>query len=360
MRRAFLLVLAGAAACNGGALSPPISNNQFDDPCDPGSSSGATGTLPPVDAGATPVSLPGGAAGIGFDDLGFSPTLAQILVPAGRTGMLDLVDPSSEAVTQVGGFSAQGTYGGDDTFGVTSAVEGNGTVYAMDRTAKTLAVVDARKKAIVGSTTLAATPGYVRYVGTTNELWVTEPGAHQIEVFAPASDASAGPTQSAVIAVADGPESLVVDDGAKRAYTHTTTATVAIDVAGRAIAAEWPNGCSTSRGIAVDTSHGWVLSACEEGKLVVLDAQSGATIGSVTVGAGVDQIAYDALRMRAYVPGPAAAAMSVVKLGSNGVPTALGSVETPNDSHCAVTPGGGSVFVCAPSQGALLFVRDPF
>jgi len=41
-------------------------------------------------------------------------------------------------------------------------------------------------------------------------------------------------------------------------------------------------------------------------------------------------------------------------------PTLLGSVQTPKDSHCAVTNGGGSVYVCAPSAGAVLFIQDPF
>jgi DNA-binding beta-propeller fold protein YncE len=103
------------------------------------------------------------------------------------------------------------------------------------------------------------------------------------------------------------------------------------------------------------------MAACQEGKVVVLDASTGATLGSVSVGgSGVDQIAYDAQRTRLYVPAPGMSAMSVVALGSNGVPSVLGSVDTANDAHCAVTAGAGAVFVCAPSRGALLFVKDPF
>jgi hypothetical protein len=42
--------------------------------------------------------MPGGQAGIGFDDLRFSPELGRVVVPAGRTGRVDLVDPRSHAV----------------------------------------------------------------------------------------------------------------------------------------------------------------------------------------------------------------------------------------------------------------------
>jgi hypothetical protein len=368
-----LSLLAGHAgavlvACNGsGALRSPTSDNQADDPCDPGGGSTNTGPAQAVDAGSAPVPMPGGSGGIGFDDLRFSATLSTLLVPAGRTGSLDFVDPSSEAVSFVSGFSSQATYDGEDTFGVTTADEGNAIVYAADRTSKMLAVVDPKGKTILSQTTLAATPGYVRYVAPTNEVWVTEPAMQQIEIFALGTSPSTAPTHAATIGVGGGPESLeiAVPPGAldagkpAYAYTNTASATVQIDVATRAVTATWSNGCATSRGIAVDAANGWVMPACEEGMVVILSTQ-GATLGTATVGAGVDQIAYDPQTLRLYVPSPTAAAMSIISLGANGAPKVLGSVEVQNDTHCAVTNGGGSVYVCAPSEGALLFIQDPF
>ncbi len=371
--RAFALLAGPAAAallaaCSGnGAIRPPVSDNQSDDPCDPGGGSVTTGPTLAVDAGAAPLPLPGGSGGIGFDDLRFSSTLSMLLVPAGRTGDLDLVDPSSESISPVTGFSTAPTYSGDDTFGVTSADEGNAIVYAVDRTSMKLAVVDPKAKTILSQVMLAATPGYVRYVAPTHEVWVTEPSQQQIEVFTLGATPSTPPMHAATIAVAGGAESLEIavpttalDAGGRAyAYTHTPTTTVAIDVAGRSVATTWSNGCATAMGIAVDSTNGWVVSACAEGMLVVQTNQ-GATIGTVNVGAGVDQIAYDPQTLRLYAPGPATSTMSIVSLAANGAPTLLGSVQTPKDSHCAVTNGGGSVYVCAPSAGALLFIQDPF
>jgi DNA-binding beta-propeller fold protein YncE len=365
MHRAFLslLVLIGASsltvlACGGsGALAPPRSDNQADDPCDPGGGGTTNSAAPPVDAGAQPVVLPGGDGGIGFDDLRFSSTLSTLLVPAGRTGDLDLVDPSSEEVTPISGFATAPTYT-DDSVSVTSADEGNTIIYATDRTSSTLMVID--QKAIVSHVALAATPGYVRYAAPTNEVWVTEPSAQQIEVFTLGTSPSTAPVHSTVIPVSGGPEFLEIDAATKRAYTNTTTATVAIDVAGHTVVSTWPNGCATSRGLALDSTNGWVMAACEEGMVVVLAAQGGATIGTVPVGAGVEQITYDPQRLRLYVPSPTASAMSVVSLGTTGSPTVLGSIQTTSDAHCAVTSGGGEVYVCAPSRGVLLFNNDPF
>ncbi len=354
--------MAALLCCGGdGAIRPPISDSQDEDDSDqPTTGGGVRGPMPPADAGAAPVALPGGAAGIGFDDMGFSATLGYVLVPAGRTGELDLVDPSSEEISPVGGFSTAATYVGGDTFGVTSADEGNALVYAVDRTSRTLAVVDPRQKAIVAHTTLAATPGYVRYVAPTNEVWVTEPSMQQIEVFTLSGSAPTAPVHAMTIGVGSGPESLEIDALHRTAFTHQTNATVAIDVVAHQIVSTWPNGCTTSRGLAVDPGNGWVISACEEGLIVVLAEKGGATLGTVAVGGGVDRITYDDQRQRLYVPTPAVSELDIIGLAATGTPQVLGVERTTNDAHCAVTAGGGAVYVCAPSLGELLFIQDPF
>src|SRR5215472_2967970 len=143
--------------------------------CRSGASPGATGPTSPTDASpdaSTPVALPGGAGGIGFDDLGFAPGVHKVLAPAAATGNLDLVDPDTLAVTSIGGFSASpGSYGGGHDEGTTSADEGRGLIFAIDRTSTKLDVVDPSAKAIVASAKLAGSPDYVRWVGPTHEVW---------------------------------------------------------------------------------------------------------------------------------------------------------------------------------------------
>jgi hypothetical protein len=350
------LVLAGCG--NKSDLPEPLSNKQEDDPCDPGNGPTSTGSAP-VDAGSTPVVLPGGAGGIGFDDLRYSETLSRLLVPAGRSGSLDLVDPASEQVTAIGGFSSTSSYTGADSFGVTSADEANGVVYATDRTSSKLAIVDGHAKQILSTIALAATPGYVRYAQPTREVWVTEPGASAIEVFSTSADGGTGLAHAASISVA-GAESLEIDAVNHLAFTNAATSTQAIDVVSRKVTATWPNGCTTAKGIAVDPIKGWVLVACGEGRVVVLDEQSGNMLGAAATAGGVDQVAYDAHRVRLYVPAPAKSEMAVVTMNAKGTPTLVGAVQTTSDAHCVVTPGGGQVFVCVPSKGQLVFLFDPF
>src|SRR5215216_1528187 len=81
----------------------------------------------------TPVSLPDGSGGIGFDDLGYDAQLGRVLVPAGRTGNLDLIDPTTLNVTTIAGFSSQDLFGGGHGEGATSVDAGRGLLFAIDR-----------------------------------------------------------------------------------------------------------------------------------------------------------------------------------------------------------------------------------
>src|SRR5215469_15265513 len=134
------------------------------------------------DLAMRPLPLPNGAGGIGFDDLGFAPSLHKVLVPAGRSGNLDLVDPDTLAVTAIGGFSSANAFGGGHGQGVTSADAGRGLIFATDRDARKLNVIDPATRSVVATAPLASGPDYVRYVPDTNEVWVTEPRSGQIEV----------------------------------------------------------------------------------------------------------------------------------------------------------------------------------
>src|SRR2546430_15473371 len=88
----------------------------------------------------TPLPLPGGESGIGFDDLRFSSALDRLLVPAGRSGRLDLVDPKTRVIVEVQGFSSSRDGGRGHSQGTTSADDGEGRLFASDRSERMLGV----------------------------------------------------------------------------------------------------------------------------------------------------------------------------------------------------------------------------
>ena len=132
--------------------------------------------------GLIEIAIPGGKGGIGFDDLGFSSSLHKVLVPAGRTGNLDLIDPDTRQISSISGFAGSSRFGGGHGEGITSVDEGRGLLLVTDRTSRMLNVVDPKTRSVVSSARLASGPDYVRFVAETNEIWVTQPGAQRIEV----------------------------------------------------------------------------------------------------------------------------------------------------------------------------------
>ncbi len=317
---------------------------------------------PRPQVGTTFIEIPGGEGGIGFDDLRYSRSLDRVLVPAGRTGNLCLVDPGSGAIETIPGFGKAEGFAGGHGDGTTSVDEARGFLFAIDRTTKEVVVADPKSKRVVSKAPLAGDPDYVRFVASTKEVWVTEPDAEQIEVFDAGDVPASAPRSLARIAVPGGPESLVVDETRHRAYTHLWEGTsLAIDLKDRKIAARWPNGCGGSRGIALDEAKGFLFVGCAEGRAAVLDvAHDGQELSRATTGSGVDIIDYDPSRAHLYVPGAKSATLTILGVSDDGRLSVLGSSDVAKGSHCVATDGQGRAFVGDPERGGLIVVRDAF
>jgi hypothetical protein len=320
----------------------------------------ATAFAKPEIATPTKLALPGGDGGIGFDDLMFSASLHRVLVPAGRTGKLDLIDPKTQKIDAVSGFSADADkFAGGHGQGTTSADAGGGFIFASDRSRAEVEIVDPKTLEIVGSAKLASGPDYVRWVESAHEVWVTEPGKKQIELFALDSGKL---VRKGAIAVPGGPESLVIDGTRGRAYTHTWDDTsVVIDITKRKEVARWKNGCKASRGIALDEKRGLLFVGCDEGRATALDVtRNGKQVGAAETGKGVDIIAYAPALAHLYVPGGDSATLTIVGVGKGGKLDVLGSIAVAVDSHCVAADDAGHAYVCDPKHGALLVVTDPY
>jgi hypothetical protein len=309
----------------------------------------------------TRVPLPNGAPGIGFDDLRYAPVLKKVLAPGGRSGNLDLVDPATLAVTAIGGFSTSTTFAvGSHTSGTTSADEGNGVLFAIDHETQSVRVVDSATKAIVATTMLAGAPDYVRWVQSSSEVWVTEPGTGLEVLTVPPGGA---PVHATTIAVSGGPEAIVVDNTRHRVYTNSFAGqTYAIDIAQRTIVETWANGCTPpSLGIALDEARGFVFVACSAGSVVVLDvANGGKKLGQIAQGSGFDIISYNAVLHHLYVPGGTSARLAILGISAAGVPALLGTVPTAHGSQEVTADDRGNAWVADQAGGRLLKVADTY
>jgi hypothetical protein len=305
------------------------------------------------------IKMPGGAHGIGFDDIGYAPALHRITIPAGTTGNLVLMDPVTHALNVIPNVSAAPKV---KSFreGTTSAIYAEGYLFASDHDPTEIVTIDPRTHAVVARTKLASGPDYVRYVARSHEIWVTEPGKAQIQVFKLAVDPKPTLTPETVIPVAGGPESLEIDDQRNRAYSNLwKNKTVEMELTTHKVLAEWPNTCKGSSGIAIDEAHNHVFVACGEGKVVTLaPAENGKVIASAPAGAGIDIISYSPKLHHLYVPGARAATLTIFDVAVSGALKPVAEYRTAPHAHCVADDNDGHVFVCDPRAGAILAIDD--
>jgi DNA-binding beta-propeller fold protein YncE len=91
------------------------------------------------------------------------------------------------------------------------------------------------------------------------------------------------------------PETAVTD-GAGRVFVNLEDkAQIAeIDMATRSVAHVWDLAdCTEPTGLAIDREHARLFSGCHNSVLIVVDANSGKNIQKLSIGAGVDAVAFD-------------------------------------------------------------------
>jgi DNA-binding beta-propeller fold protein YncE len=303
------------------------------------------------------VAIPDGEHGLGFDDIGYSAALGRVVIPSASTGAINLIDPPSLAIEAIPIFAAAPVARRGHGEGVTSADAANGYIFATDRTSRKLGVINLSSRKMVASAALAGGPDYVRFVAPTHEIWVTEPRDHRIEIFS--LDRKMTPVHATFIDIPGGPESLMIDSAAGRAYANLwTDSTLAIDLKERKEVARWKNGCKGSRGLAFDAARNFLFVGCSEGKLQVLDPPSGKNLGEASSGVGVDIIAYNPNLSHLYLPGARSATMATIEISASGAAKVLGQVATAKGAHCAAADESNHVYVCDPHGGRILVFTD--
>jgi len=306
------------------------------------------------------VPVPGGEGGIGFDDIVYSAPLRRFVIPGGRTGSVFLLDGATRRLESLGSLSKLPIWKGGHGQSATSADVGRGTVFVVDRTTRRLVALPADGKGTPAEASLASGPDYVRWVEPTGEVWVTEPDAEAIEIFRFDPKPRPALVQSGRIAIADGPESLVVDPEHGRAFTNTWhDRTLGIALRERSVTGRWSNGCKGARGLDVDRTRGLLMVGCAEGGVAVIDTSGkGRVAGQAPTGAGVDIVAYVASTRRLYVPAGKAATLEAFEVQADGSLRSLWRQPAVPEAHCVAADDEGHVVVCDPPGGRVLVFED--
>lgn len=99
-------------------------------------------------------------------------------------------------------------------------------------------------------------------------------------------------------------EAMKLESGGSRIFLNATekSEVAVIDREKRAVVARWPvTGGKVNVGVALDEAHHRLFIACREGKLMVMDSDTGKVLQTLPIATGVDDIVYDPVSGRIYV-----------------------------------------------------------
>jgi DNA-binding beta-propeller fold protein YncE len=148
-------------------------------------------------------------------------------------------------------------------------------------------------------------------------------------------------------------------DGAGRVYVNVEDKSqlVAIDSKQQKIVARWPLAPGEEpTGLAIDPVHRRLFAGCSKSQtLVVLDADTGAVLGSAPIGAGQDGVAFDPKLGVALSANGRDGTLTVVGQGADGKFQAIKTINTVKTARTiAADPKTGRVYMpCTlPAQGS--------
>ncbi len=330
---------------------------------------------------------------ISFDDFTYDSQLHRVIIPAGETGQVALIDPANMQVQFISGFSRQVEVG-NPMIGASSVAVAGGFLYGLDQATVSIKTISLSTGNLIASTRVQAAADYIRFVSAANELWVTERGLHQIEIFSLSGADSPAPVSTGVISVPNGPEGLIIDDQRGLAFTNRPDQSLVdvIQVMTHTVIAQWGSGCSLARGMAVDENEGYLFEACEEGKLVMMDINNdGYQIASQNYGGGLDFVAYNPNLHHIYLPSSVSGVVAIFQLqkllnlpestntpgitpevnpaitsGATPPPDLknslllLGTADTDVHAKCVTTDENNNIWVCDPNNGQVFIIHDEF
>lgn len=289
-----------------------------------------------------------------WDYLKFDPASNRVLV--GHGDAITLVDAARLAV--VGRLTG--------IRGAHAAVVADGHIVADEGDSGTAKLFDAHTLAPIKTVPAGTDADDVVLEPATNRVFVVDGDEETATVLDPASGATL-----ATIALGGKPEAGAAD-GAGRVFVNIkdTGEIARIDAASAKITARFKlPDCDSPHGLAADPAAELLFSTCLNGKMIALDAETGAVRATLPIGHGSDSAGFDPHHRRAFSSN-GDGTLSVAQVAADGSVTALPPVMTaPGARTMTVDPATGRVFLVTaevsgpkpPGHGGLVphFAYEP-
>ncbi len=127
-----------------------------------------------------------------------------------------------------------------------------------------------------------------------------------------------------------------------------------IDTATNQVDATWPiPQCRAPHGLAIDTSTHRLFSSCENGRLVVVNADTGATVATLPIGQGTDAAAFDPTRKLVFSSNGMDGTISVIREVDANTLVAAATIKTALSGRTmSVDPVSGRLYLAAAATNA--------
>ena len=148
-------------------------------------------------------------------------------------------------------------------------------------------------------------------------------------------------------AVAGDNGKVYVNGEAKKVIFRVDTATNRVD-------ATWPiPKCESPHGLAIDTATHRLFSSCENRRLVVVNADTGATVATLVIGPGTDAAAFDPERKLVFSSNGLDGTLSIIREVDANTFVAAGTVKTALSARTmSVDPQTGRLYLAAAKPDA--------
>jgi YVTN family beta-propeller protein len=162
--------------------------------------------------------------------------------------------------------------------------------YISDGRANAVVIFDRKTLKTITSIPAGTNPDGIAYEPVTKTVWAFNGRSSNVTVI----DTK---TQKAVATISlPGRPEFPVADGKGNVYDNIEDKgeIVRLDAAAQKVTAEWPLGCESPSGMAIDTATRHLFSVCDGKKMVVMDADSGKVLATPDIGDGPDAAGFDA------------------------------------------------------------------
>ena len=220
--------------------------------------------------------------------------------------------------------------------------------YISDGRANAIVVFDRHSLKTVQTIPAGTNPDGIVYEPVTKTVWAFNGRSKNATVI----DTN---TQTVVTTVPlPGKPEFPVADGKGMVYDNIEdkNAIVRLDARAKKLTANWPlEDCESPSGLAIDRSKGHLFPVCDDGKMAVVDTETGKTVAHPSIGEGPDAAAFDPERQLAFSSNGQSGTLSVIDTAAGSYPT-VETVPTATGARTlALDPSDGRIYVVSAQFG---------